>query len=249
LDPEILKRERVARPRLGVVWLVSSLASFGGLGCALSHNLRYVPNEAETPRAPFRTPYVLAVMEPFDQRGRSSESARTIDGAAYVRLSNDQLRFLPSDVADALVSHFTFTGLFKNVVRETPYERAHLLLSSELERFRVYARADTLATTRAAIDAAEAAGKPAPPTPPIATLCEMKLRLSLWRVDRRAPVWTREISLIEGRAYRGDLKAVTGFAFRDAMKHVVGEVTKALEPHQNPPRRADTGPSSREGAS
>jgi hypothetical protein len=55
--------------------------------------------------------------------------------------------------------------------------------------------------------------------------------------------------LIEGRAYRGDLKAVTGFAFRDAMKHVVGEVTKALEPHQNPPRRADTGPSSREGAS
>lgn len=215
------------------------LAAAAMLAClACSHNVSYSVGLGRTPRADFGTAYVLALADFKDGRTQEPGEERVLEGAVHRHLEDKSLAYLSADVPDALAKHLAFTGLFKGVVREGERERAHLLLSGEIQHFRVAARADFLDRAKAAAEAAAEAAVPEKTAPPVTipVRSHIALRLTLWRVDKKAPVWTGSTVVQRAKAYSSmDLPELTNLAFLDAMKQVVTQLTAVLAPHRSGP--------------
>jgi hypothetical protein len=187
--------------RLGSILLILPLAACGA-------RLYYKVGDAETPRAAFGTPYVLAIADFADGRPHEPGDARDFPDGRYRFLPDESFSSIGADVGDALLWHLRFSGLFKKVVRQAPDERAHLLLTGKVRRMRVYAKGSAESGYRMRTDIA--------------------MQLSLWRVDAKRPVWVRDFSLaVDGRD-TGALSDVTRRAFRGAMNGAVFQIQAAL---------------------
>jgi hypothetical protein len=215
-------------------------AALGAPG-ACTHHLRYRLDPRETPRAGFGTPYVLAVSEFGDRRVKEDGSTRSFPDGEY--------RFLPdlevpvaAEVPEALERHLRHHGLFRRVVREHPDARAHLLLSGEVHKLRVYAQALALSRREIGSSSGGLGGSAPAAHLEVPVRAEVALRLILWRVDRKLPVWNRFLPLSFTKSYRGGLAEVTNLAFRDAMNVVVAEIGKALAPYRAGPPHLEGAP-------
>jgi hypothetical protein len=187
------------------------LVGFFLWGCG-AHRLSYPLGEPQTPRARFGSSYVLAIAGFADERSREAAGTRDFPDGRYRSI---ELPTAAEDVGRALARHLAFAGMFRKVVRAAPQERAHLLLSGEVRRLNIYAKDVRVAEVPARV--------------------EMELRLSVWRVDRKSPVWVRPLSIAFSRSYPGDLQTVTDLAFRDAMNEVVSEIGNLVGAYRSGP--------------
>jgi len=188
--------------------VVLALAS----GCA--HHLRYSVGDEETPRGSVGTPYVLAIVDFADRRERQPTEARNFDDGEYRCLPDSRLDSAGGDLARALFAHLRFSGLFRKVVWAAPRARAHLLLSGEIRRLRVY-------------------GRPRPEGVGTRTRSDLLIGLALWRVDGRHPVWIRDFSLSMAGEHAGGLPEATNDAVRSAMNELVAQISAALLPYRS----------------
>jgi hypothetical protein len=208
---------------------------------ACTHHLRYRLDPRETPRAGFGSAYVLAVTEFADRRPKEAGTTRSFPDGEYRFLPDGQVP-VSGEVPEALERHLRYSGLFKGVVRENPDARAHLLLSGEVRQLRVYAQAAALSRREVGDATVGLSGSPPATRLEVPTRAEIELRLTLWRVDRKLPVWTRSLPLSFAGSFRAGLAEVTNLAFRDAMNAVVAEIGKALAPHRSGPPHPEVAP-------
>jgi hypothetical protein len=207
---------------------LTPLLALFALGCA--HRLRYDVGLPDTPRAPFGTPYVVAVTEIADRRVPEKGEIRDFPEGRYRFVPDASIPVAGVDATDMLVRHLRFSGLFRRVVRAGADERAHLLLAGELRRLRVYAlEAPLLQRDKAIADGVTGVAA----NPDIPARVDVQLRLSLWRVDKKWPVWVKALPISFSRLYRGNLRIVTDLGFRDAMNEVVREIARPLAPHRS----------------